>query len=120
MPDVPRGAPPEHQATQPLAHAVKRKLPFPLSIFISLWVIWANLMAAFAVDCFAKRNDPHFGVPMGPLGSFEVLGGLFTVGYLVFVTALTGTIWIYRVLRPRRAAKLAAMPSSTRAPLAGS
>jgi len=105
---------------QPLAYSVQRKLTFPLGIFISLWVIWALLMAAFAIDCFATRNTPGFNVPLGALGSFELFGGLFTAGYLVFATALTGTIWIYRLLRLRSAAKLAAMPSSTRAPLAGS
>ncbi len=120
MPDVPRGAPSDPEAMQPLTYYVKRKLTFPLGIFISLWAIWAVLMAAFAIDCFATRNKPGFHIPLGPLGSFELLGGLFTAGYLVFATTLTGTIWIYRVLRLRRAAKLAEMPSSSRAPLAGS
>lgn len=118
MPDVPRGTRSERQASQPLAYAVKRRLTFPLGIFISLWIIWAILIAAFAMDCIANRNDPHFGIPLGPLGSFELFGGLFTAGYLVFASALTGAVWIYRVLRRRK--KLVEMPSPKRAPLAGS
>ena len=117
MPDVPRGTPSEPQAMQPLAYAVKRKLTFPLGIFIFLWVIWALLMAVFAIDCFATRNKPGFNVPLGPLGSYELLGGLFTAGYVVFATALTGGVWIYRVLMHRNAERLADKPSSTRAPL---
>lgn len=120
MPDVPRGTPTGGIAVQPLAYTVKRKLTFPLGVFVSLWVVWAILMAAFAIDCFVTRNKPGYNVPMGPIGSFEVFGGLFTAGYFVFATTLTGAIWVYRALRLRRAAKLAEMPSSTPAPSAGS
>jgi hypothetical protein len=114
MLDVPRGALSEPRAIHTLAYAVKRKLTFPLAIFISLWAIWAILMTAFAIDCFATRNKPGFNVPLGALGSFELLGGLFTAGYLVVATALTVAVWIYRVLRFRRAAKHGEAPSPTR------
>ena len=118
MPDVPRGTQSERESTQTLGYAVKRRLTFPLGVFISLWVIWALLIAAFAIHCFVNRNDPYFGVPLGPLGAFELFGGLFTAGYFVFVTVLTGAVWIYRVLRRRRLKQLAEIAAS--APVAPS
>ena len=60
--------------------------------------IWALLMAADAVWFFVIPHGPAFAPEVGPLASFTIFGGIFSVAYFSAVAVIAVMVLLIRRL----------------------
>jgi hypothetical protein len=78
---------------------------FPLRLVVGSCIAWLLVLAGWGGYCWRRSDDPHFGVPIGPWGAFELWRLLASAVYLPAITLVVITVWIINWRRMASAAK---------------